>query len=69
MQPIEVSINGNRTLIPSTTTIEAALKSSGYQLQYAAVALNDSFVPRDDYTTQMLQPGDRVEVLMPFAGG
>ena len=69
MQPIEVSINGNRMLMPPATTIETVLKSSGYQIEYAAVALNDSFVPRDEYATQRLHPGDRVEVLMPFAGG
>jgi len=69
MQPIEVSINGDAMLIPPATTIETALKSSGYQVEHAAVALNETVVSRDNYATQALQAGDRVEVLVPFAGG
>lgn len=68
-QPIEVSINGARTLLPPATTLESVLKDSGYRIEFAAVAVNDSFVPREAYTSQVLRPGDRVEVLMPFSGG
>jgi sulfur carrier protein len=69
MQSIEVSINGKPALVPAATTVEAALYDCGYTLEQAAVALNESFLPRDQYTTQLLQVGDRVEVVTPFAGG
>ncbi len=69
MQPIEVSINGDTMLMPPATTIEAALKSSGYQVEHAAVALNETVMAREQYAIQVLQAGDRVEVLVPFAGG
>jgi thiamine biosynthesis protein ThiS len=69
MPPIEVSINGNALLMPAATTIETALKASGYQVERAAVALNETVVLRDEYSTRVLQAGDRVEVLVPFAGG
>lgn len=69
MQPIEVSINGTEMLMTPATTIETALKALGYQIEHAAVALNETVVSRGAYATQTLQAGDRVEVLMPFAGG
>lgn len=69
MQPIEVSINGKRALVSAATTVEAGLRDRGYTLEHAAVALNESFLAPHDYTTQLLQAGDRVEVMMPFAGG
>jgi len=69
MQSIEVSINGKSALVAAATTVEAALHDCGYTLEQAAVALNESFLPRDQYTTQLVQAGDRIEVVTPFAGG
>ena len=68
MQVVEVSINGEPARFPPATSVEAALRSSGYTLAHAAVALNDSFLPRDEYARQ-LRDGDALEVLTPFAGG
>ncbi len=69
MQSIEISINGKRAVIPQASPLDAALRQSGYALEYAAVAVNEAVVPRTQYTSRLLQEGDRVEVVTPFAGG
>ncbi len=69
MQDIEVRINGERKLVSPSSTIADLLRGADFELRYGAVALNESFLPRDEYATQVLRAGDRVEVLMPFAGG
>ena len=69
MPPIEVMVNGERTAVEPSTSVAAMLEHQGFDLRYAAVAVNEQFVPRAHHSTQVLRPGDRVEVLMPFAGG
>ena len=69
MPRIEISINGEQTLVARATSVEAALREAGYAFDHAAVALNESFLPRDQYANQLLEAGDRVEVVTPFAGG
>lgn len=69
MPPIDVMVNGERTAVDPSTTLAAMLEQQGFDLRYAAVAVNEQFVPRAQHPTQQLRAGDRVEVLMPFAGG
>ncbi|MEO6260482.1 MAG: sulfur carrier protein ThiS [Thermoanaerobaculia bacterium] len=69
MQRIEVVLNGDPTAVDPSTTVASMLETRGFNRRYAAVAINEQFVPRTQHPTQLLQPGDRVEVLMPFAGG
>jgi thiamine biosynthesis protein ThiS len=69
MQFIEVWINGERTSVSAAETIDAALARSGYELRYAAVVVNETVIARETVNTHRLREGDRIEVLMPFAGG
>lgn len=69
MPLIEVILNGDATSLEPSTSIAAMLERRGFNARYAAVAINEQFVPRTQHPMQLLQPGDRVEVLMPFAGG
>ena len=69
MSSIEIWINGERADVPPATTAKSLLESSGYMLRYAAVVINDTVVAREKLHDHPLQEGDRIEVLMPFAGG
>ena len=69
MQWIEVMVNGDLTALEPATSVAVMLERRGFNPRYAAVAVNEQFVPHTQHPTQLLQPGDRVEVLMPFAGG
>lgn len=69
MSQIEITVNGNRTAIPALANVQSVLDGAGYDGKYVAVALNEEFIPRVDYATQVLEPGDCLEIVMPFAGG
>lgn len=66
---IAIWINGERADAAPSMTAKALLERSGYTLRYAAVVINDTVVAREKLHDHPLQEGDRIEVLMPFAGG
>ena len=66
---IEVVVNGDVAMIEPSTSVAAVLDQRGFNPRYAAVAVNEQFLPRAQHHALLLQPGDRIEVLMPFAGG
>lgn len=65
---IEVIINQKTFQLPEGATLSQALEAFGAQPPFA-VALNLNFVHRHRYGDTRLQPGDRVEVVQPVAGG
>lgn len=69
MQQIEISLNGKTMAISPSTTIASILESGGFDSRYMAVVINERVSPRSEHAVQRFQPGDRVEVLMPFVGG
>lgn len=69
MQQIEITVNGTATRIEPSTNLAALLKEAGFDTRYAAVVVNETFVPHPDHEAQRLEAGDRIEILTPFAGG
>lgn len=69
MPKIEILLNDTVTPVESSWMLSDALESWGYDSQTIAVALNDSFVPRQEYGKQSLSHEDRLEVVTPYAGG
>ena len=66
---IEISMNGKR-VETAAPTLQALLVAQGYELQAAfACAVNNAFVPRTKWPAQVLQAGDRIDVITPIAGG
>ncbi|MCW8205786.1 sulfur carrier protein ThiS [Verminephrobacter aporrectodeae subsp. tuberculatae] len=53
---------------PEGATVADAVAAIAARAPFA-VAVNTRFVPRADYATQRLQPGDRVEIISPVTGG
>jgi sulfur carrier protein len=65
----EVSMNGRLLHTPAATLAEL-LRQQGYEVKAAmACAINRQFVPRAQWPLQMLQPGDRIDVIAPVTGG
>ena len=62
-----LTINGKEYELNGKTVAEA-LAEIGYGEQRVAVELNESIVPKDQYTSTVLYEGDHLEVVR-FVGG
>lgn len=66
---IDISLNGVRAAVVATT-LQALLLARGYKLESAfACAINNTFVPRQQWPERMLQNDDRVDIVTPITGG
>ena len=65
---MEVIVNGDLVTI-AAQPLDEALKSLGYECRKVVVAVNETFVPRTDWSTHKLQSNDRIEVLSAIQGG
>ena len=69
MTTFEISLNGKR-LEASAANLQALLLAQGYDLKSAfACAINNTFVPRQQWPERALQNGDRIDVVTPITGG
>jgi len=66
---IELSLNGERTNAEADT-LQVLLLERGYKLDSAfACAINNIFVPRQQWPERALQKGDRIDIVTPITGG
>lgn len=65
---IKIKINGEVTVV-ETNNLHQLLEQ--YQKQGAnfAVALNELFIPKNNYMTTELKEGDQLELVTPMQGG
>ena len=69
MTTLEVSLNGNR-LQTDSATLQALLLAQAYDLKSAfACAINNTFVPRQQWPERVLENGDRIDIVTPITGG
>lgn len=69
MTAFEISLNGKR-LETDAVNLQALLLAQAYDLKNAfACAINNTFVPRQQWPERALQSGDRVDVVTPITGG
>ena len=66
---IEITVNGQSVEIEQPMTVEQVLDSVEVPPNYLAVEVNAEVVPREDYTTRVIGPGDDVEVVTLVGGG
>ena len=65
----EISLNGKR-LETDSISLQGLLLAQGYELKSAfACAINNTFVPRQQWPERVLQGGDRIDVVTPITGG
>lgn len=65
---MRITINQKDFDLPDGATVAMALEAFGATPPFA-VAVNLNFVHRHQYGETRLQPGDRVEIVQPVAGG
>lgn len=66
---IQVELNGERTTLDASITLDQAVARWSSGDTAVAVAVNRQFVPRSRYAEVRLQDGDEVELLSPMQGG
>ena len=66
---MKIYLNGEPRDIPDNTTAAALVESLGFTGKRVAMEVNMEIVPRSQYTTHRLQPGDKVEVVQAIGGG
>ena len=66
---MNITVNGEKKVIDERSTIAAILETLGYAGRKMAVALNTTFVPRDQYSTTILKEADEIEIVAPQQGG
>ncbi|MEM7357213.1 MAG: sulfur carrier protein ThiS [Acidobacteriota bacterium] len=66
---MKVTVNSEVVDMPAGTTLEAWLSVSDYAQRPCAVAVNETFVPRQSRADTVLREGDRIDVLEAFQGG
>lgn len=66
---MKATVNGRLRELPDELTVGMLLELLGTARTGVAVACNDRVVRRAEYETQLVQDGDRVEVIEAVAGG
>ncbi len=65
---MNILINQTPRELPDGATLADAIAAVGARPPFA-VAVNTVFVPNTRYAQQLLQAGDRVEIISPVTGG
>jgi sulfur carrier protein len=65
----EILINGETRDLSDGTTVHDVVSAMTANPQGCAVAINDAVVPRSDWPSRAISPGDRIEVLTAVQGG
>ncbi len=66
---ITIRFNNEPLSISDNCLLINALSEHGYAQGCFAVAINQHFIPRTQYTTTILQQDDVVEIVLPMQGG
>lgn len=66
---VSVSVNGEAVAVAAGTTLDALVATLTKAPSGVAAALNETVVPRGQWSAAALSDGDRVEVLTAVQGG
>lgn len=69
MKCVEVTVNGKLESLSAPVTIAQFIESAGWKASQVVVEHNGIVLPRQRLTTIDLADGDRLEVVVPVAGG
>ncbi|GGX63061.1 sulfur carrier protein ThiS [Streptomyces anandii] len=66
---MNISVNGERRRVAPGTALDAVVRALTAAPSGVAAALNETVVPRGQWSATVLSEGDRVEVLTAVQGG
>ena len=65
---MDVIVNGDRVELDSHELL-LAIEKLGFERKKIVIAVNETFVPRDDWNSVKLSSGDRLDILGRLEGG
>ena len=65
----EIEVNHVPYRLTTPLSVTSLLTQLAHPLDGVAVAVNGAFVPKSQWCTQTLNPGDQIEVVAPMQGG
>ena len=66
---LQITVNGEAVSLPGPMTVEQVLDTVEVPPNYLAVEVNAEVVPREQYASRMIEPGDELEVVTLVGGG
>lgn len=66
---MQIVINGEQKSVVEGLSAQQLLEQLGLTQQKCALEVNEEIVPRSVYAQQILQAGDRVEIIHAIGGG
>ena len=66
---ITITANGNQTVVDWPCSLEEFVQRCGWKPTQVVVEYNGNILPRSELGKSQLNDGDRVEVIVPVAGG
>ncbi len=65
---MQVVLNGKNHTVDDSATVAELITGLALTGKYA-VEINESIIPRSEYSAAVLKPGDRIEVVQAIGGG
>jgi sulfur carrier protein len=66
---VNITLNGNKTEIPSRMTIDQLITRLGFNAKWVVAELNGKALIKTDYDKTFLSSGDRIELVRAVSGG
>lgn len=66
---ITILFNGEKRKIPEGTTLLSLVEELSYRIGTFAAAVNEIFIPKQQYADKIIQADDRIEIVMAMQGG
>ena len=66
---MEILVNSKKISLPDDSNIEDLIVYLGYQNQRIAIEINESIIPKSNYSSFLLKELDKVEVINAVGGG
>jgi sulfur carrier protein len=68
-EPLKLVVNGEPQELQQPCTVAEFLAARGWKPSQVVVEYNGNVLPRNKMETHGLQSGDRLEIIIPVAGG
>ena len=66
---ISIDFNGMNYQVEPDTSLSKLLEAFKFSKRFCAVEINEEILPKNQYDTYLVKPGDKIEVVTLVGGG